>query len=243
MRPLSVVFGLPATLLLFLNPSSSAAETCQSNETLGTSWPEDAIYRRRDIEALKRHQQASPSVVGVKKMTSDEGAKFFPEYWQFEDHDKLFEASIEPNIDGDDASLRSLSVSIAYHAPYALHQQSPNPLSRDIFDNPWGRSDRRNIGQALERRGYQCPTGTESCSDIGYPNSCCTSGEVCFTVADTGLGPVGCCPSGEECSGATSCGSNTACSDIEGGGCCLPGYSCEGVGCMCAPALVLSYKC
>lgn len=86
----------------------------------------------------------------------------------------------------------------------------------------------------LQRRQWGCPTGTTSCENIGYPYSCCTDTETCYKVKDTGLGPVGCCPEGETCGGAVSdCTSDsTACPESLGGGCCIAGYVCEGVGCV-----------
>jgi hypothetical protein len=85
----------------------------------------------------------------------------------------------------------------------------------------------------LERRQWACPSGTSSCASIGYPNSCCGAGETCVQVADTGLGPVGCCPAGATCGGGVSgcADGSTACASELGGGCCIPGFVCQGVGC------------
>ncbi|KAL1899865.1 hypothetical protein Sste5346_002731 [Sporothrix stenoceras] len=86
----------------------------------------------------------------------------------------------------------------------------------------------------LQRRQWGCPSGTSSCQSIGYPYSCCTTDETCYKVKDTGLGPVGCCPAGQTCGGAVSdCTSDsTACPESLGGGCCIAGYVCQGVGCV-----------
>ncbi|KAK1754805.1 hypothetical protein QBC47DRAFT_403214 [Echria macrotheca] len=90
----------------------------------------------------------------------------------------------------------------------------------------------------LEKRQWACPTGTSGCGAIGYPNSCCQDGETCVLVADTGLGPVGCCPAGSSCAGnVMACtGGSTPCGSDVGGGCCIPGYVCQGPGCVVSQA-------
>ena len=54
-----------------------------------------------------------------------------------------------------------------------------------------------------------------------------------MVVQDTGLGPVGCCPKGTSCSGGVSgcTDGSTGCASDIGGGCCIPGFVCQGVGC------------
>ena len=88
----------------------------------------------------------------------------------------------------------------------------------------------------LSKRQFACPIGTTSCENIGFQNSCCVAGETCFVVRDTGLGPVGCCPAGITCSGGIAgCPADHApCPSLLGGGCCIPGFICAGVGCVFA---------
>lgn len=88
---------------------------------------------------------------------------------------------------------------------------------------------------ALVQRGFQCPANFHDCSAIGQPNSCCSSSDTCITITDTGTGSVGCCPNGQTCAGSISCDTAngyTSCPQSSNGGCCLPGYSCLGVGCI-----------
>ncbi len=91
---------------------------------------------------------------------------------------------------------------------------------------------------ALQRRQWGCPSGTSSCAAIGYPYSCCHDDETCYQITDTGLGPVGCCPAGATCGGTIStCGAgDLACPSDLGGGCCIAGYVCAGVGCKYPPS-------
>jgi len=93
-----------------------------------------------------------------------------------------------------------------------------------------------NLIDKIFKRGYQCPVGTYSCASINQPYSCCASSETCINVPDTGLGPVGCCPKGSTCNGPVSpCDVSqgfTGCPGTSNGGCCIPGYSCDGIGCI-----------
>lgn len=193
----------------------------------------------RDVQTTHEGTGNYRRPVGVKKMSDDEGEKFYMEYWQFEGNtqhqspmlgmssgDSLWRRDEE-----DEAQLRAnLSVPVSYRPAYNLHTE-----------HDFNRQDLRARGQEaaaalamLEKRQWACPTGTSSCSNIGKPYSCCSVDETCFNITDTGLGPVGCCPNGSTCGGTiTKCDyPNTACSDALGGGCCIPNYVCAGVGCM-----------
>ena len=88
----------------------------------------------------------------------------------------------------------------------------------------------------LQKRGFDCPTGTSACTSISQPNYCCATGETCSVIADTGLGPVGCCPAGLSCAGdikvCNTAAGQTACSQDLGGACCVAGFACYDVGCV-----------
>ncbi|OAA68675.1 hypothetical protein SPI_00870 [Niveomyces insectorum RCEF 264] len=124
----------------------------------------------------------------------------------------------------------------SYLPPFSVHQED-RPAAAAASDDEFAWELFRRAADALarlQRRQWGCPTGTTSCEAIGYPYSCCTNGETCYKVEDKGLGPVGCCPSGSTCGGAVlSCPSDsTACPSDLGGGCCIAGYVCAGVGCV-----------
>lgn len=172
-------------------------------------------------------------------MSPDPGEKFFPEYWQYEqavEQSRVDEAEgaarnlrRAEEVKDDNKLIANVSAAIEYRAPFAIHDETTLPELKA----------RAAIGRsaaalaALEKRQFRCIVGTNSCASIGYQNSCCPEGETCFQIQDTGLGPVGCCPNGRACSGTiNSCNApNTACSSELGGGCCIPGFACQGVGC------------
>lgn len=94
---------------------------------------------------------------------------------------------------------------------------------------------RMHMRDVLLKRQFQCPEGTNSCSSIGAPNVCCGASSSCINTSSNGdAGSVGCCPNGKTCAGSVSCDTAngyTACSGSSNGGCCLPGFTCQGVGC------------
>ncbi|KAH7266350.1 hypothetical protein MRS44_007839 [Fusarium solani] len=87
---------------------------------------------------------------------------------------------------------------------------------------------------ALLQRRSSCPEGMNSCSDIASEVKCCQEGTYCVDVGDAVAGGVACCPNGASCGGGVgACPSGaTSCSEELGGGCCIPGYVCEGLGCV-----------
>lgn len=150
-------------------------------------------------------------------------------------------------IKGEEALLGvNSSASIPYRAPLAAHFSSSSSHGSRSDDSlglkvPQQDDDDDNAAAGgwfldglllLAKRDYACPTGTSSCSAIGYPDSCCQAGTTCAPIADTGLGPVGCCPEGESCTGQIACADGQqGCSSASGGGCCIPGWECASVGC------------
>ena len=151
-------------------------------------------------------------------MSADPDEKFYLDYWSFEGETDAHNFNSWTNT----SSLRTLEPCVALHTNKSL------PIaSRHLPFSLWVRS-------LLDKRDFQCPSGTNACSAIGYPNSCCPTGETCQIVPDTGLGNVGCCPAGETCAGSlSSCSAGqTACPNNPGGGCCIAGYTCLDVGCV-----------
>ena len=164
---------------------------------------------RHDVsDALQRLSQHAP--VAVRKMYP--GEKFYPHYWQSEVEESWIESG--------NASILATNL----FPPLHLHS--------DGISDDSGRHWPRNL---FSKRGYQCPANTNSCTSINRPNSCCGTGEQCQLVTDTGSGDVGCCPSGATCGGSIStcntAAGYTACPDSSNGGCCIPGYACNSIGC------------
>ncbi|CAG8959760.1 hypothetical protein HYFRA_00001667 [Hymenoscyphus fraxineus] len=233
---LDSILSLPASILLLIASHTVSAESGDENEN-PAPWQanldardgaQDVFLRRRAVE---EHLRMGRRPVGVMKMSEDEGEKFYMEYWQFDGDSapSLLQASspLRPRDDEEDILLSNGTMVMSFRSPFALHTQ-----------DEVNRMDLRARGAAvlalLEKRAFICPVGTLDCSSIGYPNSCCSTSESCFKIEDTGLGPVGCCPKGSTCGGTiSSCdASNTPCAANLGGGCCIPNYTCEGVGCV-----------
>lgn len=190
------------------------------------------------------HAETQRLPTAIRKMGTDAGEKFTQEYFTFGDQDGVVQAGMQAKVAlpaqgfltaGEEALLAAnSSASIPYRAPFAAHfLGAAAALDERYRIAPWEAFNRaRQIQARLEKRDFACPTGTSSCSAIGYPDSCCESGETCVKIADTGLGPVGCCPSGVSCTGTIACsGDQQGCSSDSGGGCCIPGWSCASVGC------------
>lgn len=181
-------------------------------------FPEDEVHVKRSLNIQKKIMVEKP--IGVKKMSSDEGEMFLFDNWIFASD--LEEAENKEHPGNDRRELANIT---------AQFEAALRPIEESLKDDWYGRWRARDV---LMKRGFKCPTGTNDCSSIGQPDSCCGTGSTCITISDQGFGPVGCCPEGQSCSGGISCNTQegyTSCPESPNGGCCLPGYSCEGVGC------------
>ena len=170
----------------------------------------------------------------VRKMGLDDGEKFFPEYMAFEE--EIYEqAMLSPReavaavrmSREEEVRLLGTDSLISYQPPFAPHVTGDEgQLGWEIF---------RRAGEALSLlQGRQsCPEGMGNCANVGEPNKCCMNTEVCVTVQDSSSGNIACCPQGKKCSGAVGqCAQGaTSCPAELGGGCCIPGFVCLGVGC------------
>jgi progranulin len=241
MRARMGISALPATLLSLLAccPHQINGETHRWPYNLPANhkyYPEDEVFVRRD-EALQQKLQRAP-VAGVKKMSDDEGEKFYLDYWNFAAEGDI--NAMEDEDDGqqiDDSESRFLlgfnhTRTGTTMPPFSVHSND----SSVIRSNMLSRYVRFPILHRSQsgRRDFQCPVGTSSCASIGRPNSCCAEGQTCQSIQDTGLGDVGCCAAGETCGGSLStCASGyTECPNYPGGGCCIPGYVCVAGGCL-----------
>lgn len=170
------------------------------------------------------------------KMSTDEGEKFYMEYWQFESETGGESNGLRKRDEDEEARLLgNASAVLDFRPPFMVHGE--DIMSGDLRARR--ALDSRNALAGLEKRQFACPVGTTACNSIGQSNYCCPTTETCFDVTDTGLGPVGCCPNGVSCGNTiASCGfPNTACSEELGGGCCIPNYTCAKMGCKCLQVL------
>ncbi|EXJ82115.1 hypothetical protein A1O1_08184 [Capronia coronata CBS 617.96] len=222
MAPWLRLAALPTSLLALI-ASTAAPVVCQ-----GSNWPydlppdakyypEDEVLMKRDIDIQQKLERRP--VTGVRKMSTDPGEKFYLEYWGFEQEEDL--------VDRSSLTNRNATLFTSFDAPVRMHSRrgSTRAISPYLRLPGW---------HLFEKRGFQCPSGTLSCTSIGRPNSCCATGSTCQVVEDTGLGDVGCCPQGQVCADSLStCESGyTSCPNNPGGGCCIPGYACYDVGCV-----------
>ncbi|KAF4538957.1 hypothetical protein BFW01_g8250 [Lasiodiplodia theobromae] len=235
----SSLFSLPSSLLLLsLSNYLAAAEPWPYNLPKHEKyWPEHEEFVKRDAHIRERVARQPPA--GVQKMSHDPGEKFYLDYWQFEELNGGVDQTAgnfrrrAQALDADtDEQYSNSSLAENLLPPLLLHSDSERSLLRFF---------QRNL---FEKRDYQCPTGTSSCASISRPNSCCPTDETCVIVEDTGLGDVGCCPAGSSCSGSVSqCNSGagyTSCPESDNGGCCIPGYSCQDVGCIISNTVTMT---
>ncbi|KAF2840811.1 hypothetical protein M501DRAFT_1014808 [Patellaria atrata CBS 101060] len=237
MRPF-ILFPLPSsliTLILLFPPRGFSEESWPYNLPKDVKYfPEDEVHVKRDLELQRRLAVEQP--VGVRKMSGDESEKFHLEYWQFDGSLPLTpEAPLlrRPHILGQEYGNVSM-VDIPL-PPFLLHSSQSNFEADSLL-----RFFRRDN---IFRRSFECPSGTSSCSSISRPDSCCAAGESCMLIEDTGLGDVGCCPQGLSCSGGvSSCDTDagySSCPGSSNGGCCIPNFECQGVGCVIANTVTI----
>lgn len=213
-------------------PSAWGDEGRQS-DAISTVLAGDLLRRNEDIAA----QLAERPVQGVRKMSNDEGEKFFLDYWQF--GDELQGTLLERQVQEGNSTLADLARNSGTESPdESIETDFPDAifLDRSYPFQPAFSLDSRSwngLGNPLAARDFKCPTGTNACTSIGRSDRCCATGDTCEIVPDTGSGDVGCCPAGRTCNGGVgSCqGGYTGCSQALGGGCCIPGYDCVPGGC------------
>ncbi|PNP43852.1 hypothetical protein TGAMA5MH_04135 [Trichoderma gamsii] len=170
-----------------------------------------------------------PLATAIKKQLPDANEKLFPDHLAFEPLPALnpFETTAPANLwlDGhEEQDASSSNLTKRYHPAFAYHfQESEEDLLKRAAD----------VLAILENRAA-CPSGTESCSGIGSPDKCCADGSYCTNVSDSDAEQIACCPNGATCGGGVgACPSNAvSCPSALGGGCCIPGYVCVGVGCV-----------
>lgn len=235
MRPRSNLSNLPRNLLILIAAwplTANAQQQWPYNIPPHMKYfPEDEAHVKRELSIQQRMAEEQPVI--VRKMSADEGEKFYLEYWQFAadsdyftgDHPRAPTNWGKRSLHEGDEQPANLSISVDPRAPLRLHgsvNEGQAFLSFAI----------RNI---LGKRDFQCPTGTQACTSINRPNSCCSTSDSCISIENTGLGDVGCCPQGQTCTGSVSSCDTAAgyssCRGSSNGGCCIPNFTCQGIGC------------
>ncbi|KAL7942134.1 hypothetical protein V8C42DRAFT_348003 [Trichoderma barbatum] len=166
-----------------------------------------------------------PLATAIKRQLPNPNEKLFPDHLAFEPLSRLapFEATnlwLDEYVDEDASSNSTKRYRPAFSNHY--HESEENLLRRAA-----------DVLAILQNRA-ECPGGMESCSNIGAPNKCCPDGTYCTDVSDSDAGQVACCPDGATCGGGVgNCpGDAVSCAADLGGGCCIPGYVCQGIGCV-----------
>ena len=223
-------------VLLSISPSSSYELPWVSRVKSPRRSTAEELEMKRGVagQPLSSYPEARP--IAVRKMSDDEGEMFFPEYWTFEASsqdnvnmpqnptlDKRKPVLPPPDHESSDLLLQNASILPPLQAPFALHSNEPIlPLLRRLIP--------------LQARQFGCPANSNPCTNIDRPNSCCPADQMCQRITNTGNGDVGCCAIGQSCSQElTSCQDGyESCPGAQGGGCCVPGSSCMGIGCKSA---------
>ena len=184
-----------------------------------------------DKASSSRHALDFKSPCAVRKMSGDEGEKFYMDYWQFDftsqqqqqlafigerakhatdpeeqaRRPKPVRLRPRSNVRDDGAQYTNGSTSMAYSPAFLVHtdEQVPfNPHSRRGLSRLYPRSGAPGApGKALGKREFKCPSDTDQCASIGRPTSCCAQGETCQLIPGSGLGDVGCCSTSSDCVG------------------------------------------
>lgn len=231
MRHLQLLSLPPALLLLIATTlpgiALAEAEWPHNLPAHAKYFPQDEPLVRRGLSAQEQ-LAASRTPIGVRKMSGDESEMFFLDYWQFAEPEDVVHSSSRRD---EKLWTRSIPTNNSLEGellpPLLLH-------SSGLDQSTFGLSPR-----SLFARDFQCPSGTNNCSSINHPYSCCATGETCVSVADNGIGNVGCCPAGAKCTREVAACDTSAgyksCPGSTNGGCCIPNFDCEGVGCMQTP--------
>lgn len=224
----------PALGALLIASSSTALD-----ENTNAASSVNILRRNAEIEA----RLADEPVYGVRKMSTDEGEKFYLDYWHFE-------GTAQGGLSERDLAEVNTTASDDAKNQDGSTQGPGNGISpvqflaRSYAFSPSFGPESGLSGILLEARDFKCPGGTNACTSINRSDRCCSTGDTCVIVTDTGSGDVGCCPNGQTCSGTIgSCQSGyTTCSTALGGGCCIPGYECVEGGCKSILALTIPYS-
>ena len=214
-------------------------------------WPadnhnvEDEELSKRELRVRERMALQAP--IAVRKMSVDEGEKFFLDYWEFGDdgkNDHGLASSLAPSRFSMKTGPENMAqasggnMTSSFHGDHISLDQGPFRMYSPaiaVHGQQWSWAGRLIVRNLLGKRQYQCPQGTDECSDIQRSDSCCAIGEDCVIVEDSGIGDVGCCPEGASCAGGVSdCDEDAGFSDCPNspnGGCCIPGYQCQDEGC------------
>ncbi|KAJ5926409.1 hypothetical protein N7516_008182 [Penicillium verrucosum] len=125
--------------------------------------PANLILQRN--AAITSKLAAGPAI-GVKKMSDDEGEKFFLDYWGFGDDFSSGNIS-ERNLSDDDGFSPASFVAQSY--PFGPSYS----LGTDGESEVLPRENSNSVINLFEKRDFKCPAGTTACVSIGRSDRCC----------------------------------------------------------------------
>ncbi|KAJ5459092.1 hypothetical protein N7530_011036 [Penicillium desertorum] len=162
LHALTVFCTLPqfATLISAEKIDPSGDQESKKAETLPQ--PVNLILQRN---AAIASQLAAGPALGVKKMSDDEGEKFFLDYWSFGDVSSSGNISEGYLSDEGFSPARFVAQSYPFGPSYSLGTDGDSQFI------PRGNSHSAN--NLLEGRDFKCPTGTSACTSIGRSDRCC----------------------------------------------------------------------
>lgn len=193
-----------------------------------TSIPKMLLLPAALLALLSEVAADQPQATAIKKQLPDANEKLFPNHLAFESLPAFipFDATAAANLwlDNQDEDDGSSSNSTKQYRP---------AFSNHFHDSEENLLRRAADALAILQNRAACPAGMDSCSSIGAPNKCCPDGTYCTDVSDSDAGQVACCPDGATCGGGVgNCPADAvSCPADLGGGCCIPGYVCQGIGC------------
>ncbi|KAI6780672.1 uncharacterized protein J7T54_001176 [Emericellopsis cladophorae] len=128
-----------------------------------------------------------------------------------------------------------LAFSPAFHLPLVVDNYAAENVTARFYARAFSpHFSGGGFGSGLLAKRSSCPANMKSCTNTGNPAKCCPAGTNCVGIDDTSVGKVACCPEGSECGGGVgACPDDSVTCSVElGGGCCIAGYVCKGVGCV-----------
>ncbi|TKA62912.1 hypothetical protein B0A55_12322, partial [Friedmanniomyces simplex] len=94
MKDFTALLSLPASLLSLIAATQVGAQELAWTDALPRAAEQEDVNLRRDFEIPQRLAWQAPA--GVRKMSDDEGEKFFLHYWDFGDDMAHPNASVAP---------------------------------------------------------------------------------------------------------------------------------------------------
>ncbi|EKV15399.1 GPI anchored protein, putative [Penicillium digitatum PHI26] len=163
LHALTIFFSLPQFATLVSAESTNPSADFESKEADTPSLPAKLILQRN---AAISSQLAAGPAFGVKKMSDDEGEKFFLHYWSFGDDFSSSNISERHLSDEDGFSpARFVAQSYPFGPSYSLGTDGDSELFPQNYND--------SANNLFEKRDFKCPTGTTSCTSIGRSDRCC----------------------------------------------------------------------